>query len=118
MNVEEFMKHANFTVNGPAYYGAPMPDADPNQVNECTFSHKLRFKDVNIEVNNNTITIKWISQEWDDNTDPLVKEIMRYYLYVADKVELDKDINLIITIEDRDHTGSKVYEKVIEKCLF
>ena len=30
----------------------------------------------------------------------------------------DKSLDARITIEDRDHTGSKVYEKVIEKCLF
>ena len=30
----------------------------------------------------------------------------------------DKSLDARITIEDRDHTCSKVYEKVIEKCLF
>lgn len=116
MNKREFNKqYAAFKVNGPSYKGAAMPSAEPNMVNECNFPHELRYKSYNIDYDDIAIVINWESQEWNENVHELVKEIMRYYDYIADRVALEEDIEVIINISDRDECFSRCFTETIHK---
>lgn len=116
MKAKDFIyKYANFNVTCAAYLGAPIPDAEPDKVNECNIPHELRFKQVNIDFNNSEIYVNWLSQEWSNDTDKLVNEIMRCYEYLAIRIDLEEDIQVTINITDRDGEHSRSYTKTILK---
>lgn len=117
MTAKEFMnQYARFDVTCAAYLGAPIPDAEPDKVNECNIPHELRFKQVDVDFSNSGIEVDWLSQEWSNDTDKLVNEIMRCYDYLALRTELEEDIQVFITISDRDGVGSRSYTKTILKA--
>lgn len=117
MNAKEFMnQYAEFNVTCAAYLGAPIPDAEPDKVNECNIPHELRFKQVDVDFSNSGIEVDWLSQEWSNDTDKLVNEIMRCYDYLALRTDLEEDIQVFITISDRDGVGSRSYTKTILKA--
>ena len=98
-------------VNAPEYRGAPMPPFDPAMVNESKFADELRLK--SCEFNfiegdssaNDTVNVKWESQEWDaDDIAGLVEEIRRCLKHIGfvGNVELE--------IWERGEKGSSEYE--------
>ena len=77
-------------VNAPEYRGAPMPPFDPAMVNESKFADELRFKTYEFNFiegdssTNDTVNVKWESQEWDaDGIDGLVEEIRRCLKHIG-----------------------------------
>lgn len=97
MNAKEFVNE---------FYDVPNTfeddDYDKGAINECNFSSYLRCKYGNSDIeSDDTISIEWCSQEWDD-PDDFFREVGRCYRYLAKVNNLEEPINVKVKIFDRD----------------
>ena len=99
---------------GPSYYGAKHPPFNPAAINEKNFPNELRVKDLStnfiegFDGQPDKIHFKWVSMQWNDGIDSVVKEIKRCLKFIGfiGWVELE--------IYERGMNGSGSHEDYIE----
>ncbi len=71
-------------------------------INEFAYSDALEPESIKIDVvDDSTIEVHWITYSWDYEVDPLIKEITRYSNKIAEKVNLEEDVLLILKLRSR-----------------
>lgn len=119
MNVKEFVNNLKLNVNGPAYRGAELPKKALTSINESNFHDDLRFKEYDIEKNNNELTVKWMSQAWPNNDyEECIKfcnEVGRAVIAAADACELEDElvINIMLYSRDHDDDDDEIFTSII-----
>lgn len=116
MKATDFIRQfSELTINGPRS-SESMPEARDDTINICNIPLKLR--DYHIEskyYDDSTIAILWVTEDWDNHVSLLVNEIVRYFEYLAKQNNLESDIELEITIGNKDASESKYYDRVITR---
>lgn len=116
MKATEFIRQFNeLSINGPRV-SEDMPAARDDAINICNIPFNLR--DYHVEskyYDESTIAILWVSVDWDNKVSALVNEIVRYFEYLAVQNDLESDIELEITIGNKDASESKYYDRVISR---
>ena len=77
-------------------------EVNEEAINEFTYSSRLEPVDIEYDVvDDSTIEIHWVSQDWDNEIDPLIDEITRYSNKIAEKCNLEEDVLIILKIRSK-----------------
>lgn len=98
------------------FYSARISNIDDfiiDKINEYTFPEELKHKNVEFfHYYPDRIAIVWTTKGWNEYDAVIYNELLRYYQYLADKNQLDKDVLLEIVIQD-DTIHKHYYELIV-----
>lgn len=116
MRARDFIRQfSDPKINGPKFDNK-MPPEKRDAINICNIPYNLRNYHVEaVHYDDDVIAMLWVTEDWDDDVNSLVNEIVRYYNYLAKINRLESDVSLEITIGTKDARESKYYDRVIAR---
>lgn len=109
MKAKEFVNMFNLvTANNPTDRAFVVNE---EAINEFAYSRDLQPCNIDLEiVDDSTIAARWVTCRWDNDIEPLIKEITRYSNKIAEKNNLEEDVLLILRFRSR--LRDDLYDKV------
>ena len=111
MNANEFIQRFSVLNINDTYI------KNPEAINTKQVPNELHIYllDSHYYYDENLISILWVTEQWNNHINMIVNEINRYYKYLANKYQLEEDIEVEITIGNKIGEYNKYFKIVIYK---